>query len=97
MSGQIEVMTANERNHLNAVAQEVCERMDELERSHASTKVHMSDLKRTNKLEMYKKDLAKWCGAEATEVPILPDVGSLLMLLLDVTFVAFAAKFSIAD
>ena len=31
MSGQIEIMTANERNHLNAVAQEVCERMDELD------------------------------------------------------------------
>ena len=31
MSGQIELMTSNERQHLNAVAQEVCERMDELD------------------------------------------------------------------
>lgn len=45
------------------------ERMDELERSHASTNVHMSNLKRTNKLEMYKKELAIWCDSDATEVP----------------------------
>ena len=35
-------------------------------------------------------------NAVAIDVPILPDVGSLLMLLLDVTFVAFAAAAYIA-
>lgn len=36
------------------------ERMEELERSHAATKVHLGALDRTNKMVIYQKDLSAW-------------------------------------
>ena len=55
MSGQIEIMTANERNHLNAVAQEVCERMDELDGMYddMQDRVFEIDKNRKNNLVFY--------------------------------------------
>ena len=55
MSGQIEVMTTNERQHLNAVAQEVCDRMDELDGMYddMQDRVFEIDKNRKNNLVFY--------------------------------------------